>query len=551
MNLREKQISQLRQSYFDVLIIGGGINGAVCAASLSKQGVSVALVEKNDFASFSSQESSNLIWGGIKYLQSLELSLVRSLCKSRNLLMKLFPSNVQEVRFLAMIEKKHKFHPFVIYMATILYWLLGNCSTRPPKYLRRSKIKEKVPALNVDISNGGFEFSDAFLIENDARFVLNFIKSALENGGVLSNYIEALGSKYNQKGWITTVKDKTKPRQASLKIRSKVLINACGPYTDNYNQLSKQSTLHKHLFSKGIHLIVPNFYNQNKILSFFSNDNRPFFTIPMGNKLCIGTTDTIIKKLECKVNEKDRQFVLDNINSKLCQKMQLRTKDIIAERCGVRPLAVSKANINKIKSIDFISLTRKHVIEVDKNKKHLSIYGGKLTDCLNVAKEVSHELAKMNIACANPRTQVKSEDSKTDKDHFFQKVNDLNLDEQQKHPHRKNDKKTESNKQRLWRLYGNKGLWILDKIMLDTTMAEVVIEGTEMMRAELYYMASYEMIVTLEDFLRRRTKFAIIVPKNKLKKLKGLNEACKILFKEKAKKKLDEYFKHNIYSISL
>ena len=148
MNLREKQISQLRQSYFDVLIIGGGINGAVCAASLSKQGVSVALVEKNDFASFSSQESSNLIWGGIKYLQSLELSLVRSLCKSRNLLMKLFPSNVQEVRFLAMIEKKHKFHPFVIYMATILYWLLGNCSTRPPKYLRRSKIKEKVPAEN-------------------------------------------------------------------------------------------------------------------------------------------------------------------------------------------------------------------------------------------------------------------------------------------------------------------------------------------------------------------------------------------------------------------
>ncbi len=80
MNLREKNIKEISEKIFDVLIIGGGINGAVAAAVLSARGAKVALIDKGDFASFTSQNSSNLVWGGIKYLETFEFSLVRQLC---------------------------------------------------------------------------------------------------------------------------------------------------------------------------------------------------------------------------------------------------------------------------------------------------------------------------------------------------------------------------------------------------------------------------------------------------------------------------------------
>ncbi len=91
-NLRKSNIQKLPQKIFDVLIIGGGINGAVSAAALAAKGAKVALIDKGDFAGLTSSNSSNLAWGGIKYLGSHEYSLVNKLCKSRNLLMRSFPS---------------------------------------------------------------------------------------------------------------------------------------------------------------------------------------------------------------------------------------------------------------------------------------------------------------------------------------------------------------------------------------------------------------------------------------------------------------------------
>ena len=100
MLLRKQNIDQLKNEPFDVAIIGAGINGAVAAAALSAKGVKVALIDKGDFAGFTSSNSSNLAWGGIKYLESHEYRLVSKLCKSRNLLMESYPSTVKEIRFL-------------------------------------------------------------------------------------------------------------------------------------------------------------------------------------------------------------------------------------------------------------------------------------------------------------------------------------------------------------------------------------------------------------------------------------------------------------------
>src|SRR6476659_3746390 len=91
-SLRSANVRRLAETTFDVLVVGGGINGAVSAACLAARGAKVALIDKADFASFTSQQSSNLAWGGIKYMETLELALVRKLCMSRNHLIRSYPS---------------------------------------------------------------------------------------------------------------------------------------------------------------------------------------------------------------------------------------------------------------------------------------------------------------------------------------------------------------------------------------------------------------------------------------------------------------------------
>jgi len=118
MDLRKSNIERLKQQdrVFDVLVLGGGVNGAVSAASLSAKGAKVALIDRGDFAGLTSSNSSNLAWGGIKYLESHEYFLVNNLCKSRNHLMRSYPSTVKEIRFLTTIAEGFRFPSWFVYL---------------------------------------------------------------------------------------------------------------------------------------------------------------------------------------------------------------------------------------------------------------------------------------------------------------------------------------------------------------------------------------------------------------------------------------------------
>ena len=148
MNLRDKNIKKFAGKTFDVLIIGGGINGAVSATALSAQGARVALVDKGDFAGFTSQNSSNLVWGGIKYMETFEFPLVRQLCKSRNQLLKSYPSAIKEIRFFTNLEKGFRFPSRLLYWGALLYWGMGNFFTRSPRYLTPKQINKEEPVID-------------------------------------------------------------------------------------------------------------------------------------------------------------------------------------------------------------------------------------------------------------------------------------------------------------------------------------------------------------------------------------------------------------------
>ena len=422
MNLREKNLTRLREEKHDVLIVGGGINGAVSAASLSAKGVKTALIDKGDFADFTSSNSSNLVWGGIKYLESHEYLLVNKLCKSRNHLMRTYPSSVKEIRFLTTIQKGFRFPPFFVFLGTILYWFLGRFFTKFPSYLTPNMLKHREPVIEVSNAAGGFEYSDSYLSDNDARFVFNFIRSSIDYGCAAANYVESLGSEYKDNTWITRVRNNINGEVFS--VRSKVVINACGPYVDQYNQLTDQITEHRHLFSKGIHLIVDRITESEKVLAFFASDGRLFFVIPMGQKTCIGTTDTQVENPETVVTDEDRRFVLDNVNTLLHLGKPLTVDDIISERCGVRPLALKGQN----GTADWVKLSQKHAIDTNMGKRYLSIFGGKLTDCINVGEEVCDIVAKMGVKIPSKNQMWYGEPGVEEKRRYFYYANLMGLE---------------------------------------------------------------------------------------------------------------------------
>lgn len=530
MQLRQNNLRKLPQRCFDVLVVGGGINGASAAAAMSGKGARVALIDKGDFAGSTSMHSSNLVWGGIKYMESGDFVLVRKLCRSRNHLIKSYPSSVQEIRFLTTINKGFRHHPLVPWAGTWLYWLMGSFFTRRPHYLNPSALHDREPIIDVGSAVGGFEYSDAYLHDNDARFVFNFVRAALDFGTVAANYVEYLESRREEGVWITQARDVM--TGDTFEIRSKVLINAAGPWVDQLNQRSGQSTQHHHVFSKGIHLIVPRLTESRRVLAFFADDGRLFFVIPMGPRTCIGTTDTRVEAPEVGATEEDIRFVLDNINKRLALSKPLAESDIIATRCGVRPLAVKPSSGGER---DFLNLSRKHAIDLDSQQAHLSIFGGKLTDCLNVGEEVVEVVRGLGIELPYPEQRWYGEPDVSVRDAFMHQARLMDLDAMTV------EHASEPLSQRLWRRYGSQALEMLEAIRQDERQAEVLIEGTEYLRVELEQARRREMVTRLEDFLRRRSKVSLVVSEASIRRSPGLREACDILFGDQSQERLDEY----------
>jgi glycerol-3-phosphate dehydrogenase len=529
VSLRNSNVAKLRESTYDVLIVGGGINGAVAAASLAGRGVKVALIEKGDFASGVSSNSSNLAWGGIKYMESFEFLLVNKLCKSRNRLMSAYPSTVKEIRFFTTIQRGFRFWPFFIFLGTILYWVMGRFRTKAPRYVSANSLEKAEPIIDTSNAAGGFEYSDCYLYDNDARFVFNFIRKSLNYGCIAANYVASVSAHREGGKWLTQARDEI--TGDTFQIRSKAVINACGPYVDTHNRMTGEQTEYHHLFSKGIHLIVDQITDNQRVLTFFASDGRLFFLIPMGPKTCVGTTDTQVENPGVEVTDEDRDFVLDNVNSLLDLDPPLSRESIIAERAGARPLAIKGTD----GVADWVQLSRKHVIEVDDENQHLSIFGGKLTDCLNVGDELAEHIERLGIEVPEMDNKWYGEPGDDLRDEFMLQAQLMGLDDMT------DSSSSEPLSERFWRRYAESAFGLLERIREDGSCAELLIENAEYTRCEIELAARREMIVKLEDFMRRRSKIEQVVRSEAIVEAPGLREACDILFGPQAQERLQEY----------
>lgn len=530
MALREQNIDALCRSPLDVLIVGGGINGAVCASALSARGAKVGLIDSRDFAGLTSQHSSNLIWGGVKYMEGYEFGLVAELCRSRNELMRCFPSAIREIRFLTTVPRGFRHHPMMLWAGAWLYWLIGRGYTSPPRYLRASTIGTVEPVIDTVHSTAGLEYSDAYLFDNDARFVFGFIRSALDHGCLAANYIEALELRDRAGEWWVKARDGVTGRH--LEIRSKVLVNAAGAYVDELNAAAGIESRHRHVLSKGIHLVVPRIGDSGRVLAFFADDGRLFFAIPMANRTCIGTTDTRVDAADTAVTDQDRMFVLSNINSRLKLPRPLTRADIIAERCGVRPLVVPKGSDV---AMDFLQLSRRHVVETDWERRQLSIFGGKLTDCINVGEEVCRQVTRIGVPLTRRPLHWCVEPGRGERTAFLERAREIGIDDDRA------PDTGESLSERLWRRYGRDAGTMLDSVAKNPALAAPAIAGTGLRLCEIDHLRDREMIVTLADLLRRRSKLALLYRHEELMAMQGLPELCDRLFGNQGRVKFEDY----------
>lgn len=535
MTLRDRHLQRLRSETFDTLVIGGGINGAVAAASLAGRGASVAIIDRGDFGSFTSQASSNLVWGGFKYLENYELLLVWKLCRSRNRLMAAYPDNIKQIGFYATLDETSPYKPWFAGLGSLGYWIIGQFGTKRPRVLSRAKIEHEEPAIDTANALGGIEYYDGILVDNDARFVFSFVRGAIEAGAAAANYVELVSAERVEGRWSATLRDVETGEEFTT--TATTIINAAGPFVDEINQHWGLTTDHRIVYSKGIHLVVPRLTtnDHHKVLAFFDDSQRLFYVIPMGRRSVIGTTDTRVDTPFTEVTDEDIDFLFDQINSRMDLAAPLSRADIIAERTGVRPLVVKRSSGDH-SDVDWTKLSRKHAIETDHARGVVTVFGGKLTDCINVGEEVAEEIERLGVPLEPDLHNWYGEPAAATRDEFYRQAHLMRLDEY------RTKAGTEPLSDRLWRRYGRRAFSMLEAVREDPSMANDVMGSADYIRVELHAAARTEMVTRLDDFMRRRSKIELVVRDADIRSSTGLADVAQILFGADAERRLAEYF---------
>ena len=509
--VREEHLDRLTAHGHDVLVVGGGINGAISALALATHGLSVALIESEDFGSGVSQESSNLVWGGFKYLQTYELGLVAGLCRSRNLLARSYASRLQEVRFLATLGPTSPYSPTYATLGAHAYWALGRFATGRPRRLSARALATAEPSVDSDGVRGAVEYSDYLLVDNDARFVLQLLLDAIENGAVAVSRLRLDSAERAGRRWRAEVTDRLTGSRHT--VSATVLVNAAGPRAAELARLAGTTLRQALCFSKGAHIVVPRVTESGRVLAFFDDDQRLFYVIPMGHRSLIGTTDTRVDGADVSVTLNDRNFLLEQANSRLRLSRPLRDDDVIAYRCGVRPLVVGAGEDT---DRDWTELSRRHAVEVDQGRGTISILGGKLSDCLNVGEEVVAAARDCGLQPTAPERAWFGEPPERVRARFRRSAARAGLDE--------------LSAARLWRRHGRRALEVADLVEESRELGLPLSDVVDCSAAEVMVMARHEHILTMEDFLRRRTMLAMLETAETLESDPGVERAARLLF---------------------
>jgi len=252
---RPEVISKLKGEQYDLLIIGGGITGAGIALDAASRGLKTALVEKNDFAFGTSSRSTKLIHGGLRYLKQLEFGLVKEVGSERAIVHKLAPHLViPEKMLLPLSEKKGMGYWLTSIGLKIYDWLAGVIPEDQRRMLTQQQTLKYEPLLRKDDVKGGAIYAE--YRTDDARLTIEIIKMAAAHGAHLLSYAEVKDFVYD-KSHISGVTVSDQLSQEVFEVKSKVVVNASGPWVDELRDINGSKAGKRLHLTKGVHIVVP------------------------------------------------------------------------------------------------------------------------------------------------------------------------------------------------------------------------------------------------------------------------------------------------------
>lgn len=375
----------IESNTIDLLIIGGGINGAGVARDAAGRGLSVMLCEKDDLAQGTSSRSGKLVHGGLRYLEYYEFRLVREALIEREVLMRSACHIIWPMRFVLPHSPDDR-PAWLIRLGLFLYDHLGGRKLIPgTRALNLRKDPEGAPIM--DKFEKGFEYSDCWV--DDSRLVITSALDAAEKGAAIHTRTECTHAVRKDGAWTVTLKDADTGIERT--VRARALVNAAGPWVNDIVERVDNATTSRGIrLVKGSHIIVPKFWSGMQAYLIQNTDKRVIFINPYeGDKALIGTTDIPYdgKPEDVKVDEAEVEYLVSAVNRYFKEK--LRPQDVIQSFSGVRPLFDDgKGNPSAV--------TRDYVFDVDDvdGVPMLHIFGGKITTFRKLSEHAMRRIVK-------------------------------------------------------------------------------------------------------------------------------------------------------------
>ena len=475
---------------FDLLVVGGGITGVGIALDAASRGMSVALVERGDFASGTSSKSSKLVHGGLRYLEQREFGLMREASVERDLLRRLAPHLVEPIPFVLPVSSRWNRALFGAGLWT--YDALASFKNlKVHRHLDGEETERLLPAMPHGKVRGGYLFYDCRT--DDVRMVLAVLGEARRFGAVVANYVAVESLDGGEDASRAAVRDGVAGE--AFESRARRIVGAAGVWGDRLEEMSRTGAEPRLRPSKGIHLVFRKDAVPMAEAAAFIPDaerRRMLFVIPWHDAVLVGTTDTSYAgDIDAPaVEPEDRDYCLSAVNSTF--DVDLDEDDIAGAYAGLRPLIAARAGATA-------DLSRRHAV-YSIAPGITGITGGKLTTWRRMAKDaVDGVAAELGVRskCRTQWIRLGSSDVARLRAAVGRRAVRLGI------PQARVDN--------LVRFYGDAALEVLDVAEREGLAAALDGEALPI-AAEAAYCAEAEMVVHLDDLLARRTRLALTDP---------------------------------------
>ena len=490
----------------DVLIIGGGINGAGIARDAALRGLSVALIEMKDLAYGTSSRSSKLVHGGLRYLEQLEFSLVFESVSERRILLDIAPHLVNPLGFLFPVYGSSRRGMREV---SVGMWLYEGLSLfRSPKRHRKlkpSQVADEEPALRVKELKGASLFYDCST--DDARLTLESALDATRAGATVATWAKVLSFLKNESGRIMGVVVKDQFSGNLKEVNARCVVNATGPWTDRTMGMSREVVSPLLRPTKGVHIVVDRdkIPVNHAVTCFHPEDRRVLFAVPWGDRTYLGTTDTdyegdpgdVIATLE------DVDYLIAAANYHFPDH-QVGRDDVISTWAGLRPLIAPDGGDD----VDESKVSREHQILIGQDGL-ITIAGGKLTTYRRMSAEVVDTVVKMlRLQEALPEEM---KEARTDV-HPLPGAKGWPPDDDHERVAREvraaagEEHLTEASARQLANTYGMQAIQVGRMIHRHPSLGEVMVPGRHEVWAQLVWAVEEELAATITDVMIQRTQ---------------------------------------------